>query len=142
MLTRRVPEDSLDAYADGFIRTWKVLRVDPFPEDEAADPHRARVTWERGLNAPGRARQLAAIMGSGSRRERLGHVRAPALVIHGKVDPLVPVDHGITLASLIPDARLHIVEGMGHALPIRFWPQIVDLIARHAGAPPAGAAAA
>ena len=142
VLTRRVPEDSLDAYADGFIRAWKVLRGGSFPEDEAHDPQRARLTWERGLNAPGRARQLAAIFASGSRREGLGRIRAPALVIHGREDPLVPVDHGIMLASLIPGARLHIIDGMGHALPIRFWPQIVDLIAGHAGMPPIGAPAA
>jgi len=106
VLTRRILEDSLDAYADRFVRTWKVLRGGSFPEDEANDPQRARVTWERGLNAPGRARQLAAIFGSGSRREGLGRIRAPALVIHGREDPLVPVDHGMAHASLIPGARL------------------------------------
>ena len=133
VLTRRLPEDTLQAYAESFARTWKVLRVGSFPEDDAKDAERARLTWQRGLNAAGRARQLAAIFASGSRREGLGRLRAPALVIHGRLDPLVPVDHGIMLASLIRGARLHIVEEMGHALPIRLWPQIVELIAGHAG---------
>ena len=117
------------------------MRGGSFPEDEANDPQRARLTWGRGLNAPGRARQLAAIFGSGSRREGLGRIRASALVIHGREDPLGPVDHGITLASLIPGARLHIIEGMGYALPIRFWLQIADPIAGHAGMAPIGAPA-
>ena len=136
VLTRRIPVDSLESYTEGFIRAWKVLRVAPFPEDDAADFQRARVTWKRGQSAGGRARQLAAVFGSGSRKAGLARVRAPALVIHGRLDPLVPVDHGVTLAQLIPGTRLHIIEGMGHSLPIRLWPEIVDLIAGHAGAFP------
>lgn len=142
VLTRRLQEDTVQSYAESFARTWKVLRVAPFPEDDAKDPERARLTWHRGLNPAGRARQLAAIFASGSRREGLDRIRAPTLVIHGRLDPLVPLDHGITLANLIRGARLHIIEGMGHSLPIRLWPQIVELIAGHAGAPNTGAQAA
>jgi pimeloyl-ACP methyl ester carboxylesterase len=31
-----------------------------------------------------------------------------------------------------PGARLLVVPGMGHALPISKWPQIIDAIAAHA----------
>ncbi len=40
-------------------------------------------------NPAGVARQLRAILASGSRKQRLGSVTAPTLVIHGTVDPLV-----------------------------------------------------
>jgi len=32
----------------------------------------------------------------------------------------------------IPNAKLLIIEGMGHSLPIEAWPQIVEAIAGHA----------
>jgi pimeloyl-ACP methyl ester carboxylesterase len=53
-------------------------------------------------------------------------------VIHGDADPLVPVACGIDVARSVPDARLEVIEGMGHALPIRLWPRIVEAISEHA----------
>jgi pimeloyl-ACP methyl ester carboxylesterase len=59
-------------------------------------------------------------------------VRTPTLVIHGDVDPLVPLACGLDVAASVPGAKLLVVEGMGHALPISMWPQITDAIATHA----------
>ena len=47
-------------------------------------------------------------------------------------DPLVPVAGGIDTAEHIPGARLEIIDGMGHDLPIELWPVLIDLIAGHA----------
>jgi pimeloyl-ACP methyl ester carboxylesterase len=54
------------------------------------------------------------------------------LVIHGDVDPLVPLAGGIATANAIPGAKLVVIEGMGHALPIPMWPQIIEAIVSHA----------
>jgi hypothetical protein len=35
-------------------------------------------------------------------------------------------------AASIPGAKLMMVEGMGHAIPIPMWPQIIDAIDKHA----------
>ena len=51
----------------------------------------------RDFAPAGYARQLAAIIASGSRRERLASLKAPTLVIHGQNDLRVPVNHGIEL---------------------------------------------
>ena len=83
------PPTTRDEYFARFAQTWKVLRVGSFPQDEALDRSRAERTFERGLNPAGVARQLRAILASGSRKERLASVKAPTLVIHGTVDPLV-----------------------------------------------------
>jgi pimeloyl-ACP methyl ester carboxylesterase len=93
---------------------------------------RARKSFARGLSPAGVARQLAAILASGSRKERLRQVRVPTLVIHGDADPLVPVEGGIDTANSVPGARLLVIKGMGHSLPVATWPQIVDAIAQHA----------
>ena len=57
-------------------------------------------------------------------------MRTPTLVIHGDVDPLVPLACGLDTAASVPGAKLLVIEGMGHALPISMWPQIIDAIAR------------
>lgn len=121
-----------DAYIERYIRSWMVLRGPGFPLDEARDPERASQLHARGLNPPGVARQLAAILASGSRKKQLESVRVPTLVIHGDADPLVPVECGIDVANTVPGANLLIIKGMGHALPISMWPQIVNGIAEHA----------
>ena len=100
--------------------------------DEARDLERAARNFERGLHPDGVARQLAAIIASGSRKEALRAVRVPTLVIHGDADPLVRVEGGIDTANAVPGARLLVIKGMGHALPISMWPQIIEAIARHA----------
>jgi pimeloyl-ACP methyl ester carboxylesterase len=122
----------LEAYLEYHAKVWRVLRAGRFPLDEARDPMRARQIFERGLNPPGVARQLTAMLGSGSRREALGSLRVPTLVIHGEADPLIPVDCGIDTARSVPSSTLVIVKGMGHALSIPFWPQIIEAIAAHA----------
>jgi pimeloyl-ACP methyl ester carboxylesterase len=126
------PPRTKDEYVDRFQRTWKLLRVGSFPDDEAMDRTRAETCFARGLNAAGVGRQLRAILASGSRKERLRAVTAPTLVIHGSVDPLVRPEAGRDTAASIPNAGLMMVEGMGHALPIPMWPQVIDAIAAHA----------
>ena len=126
------PPASKEEYFVHFAQTWKILRAGSFPEEEALDPARAARTWERGLNPPGVGRQFRAILASGSRKERLRTVKAPTLVIHGTLDPLVRPEGGRDTAASIPGAKLLMIDGMGHALPVRFWPQIIGAIAEHA----------
>ncbi|HXN68756.1 MAG TPA: alpha/beta hydrolase [Bradyrhizobium sp.] len=128
------PPATKEEYFARYAQTWKVLRAGSFPEDEARDRSRAELNFERGLNPAGVGRQLRAILASGSRKQRLASVKAPTLVIHGTVDPLVRPAAGMDTAASIPGAKLMLVEGMGHALPIRFWPQIIDAIDKHAHA--------
>jgi pimeloyl-ACP methyl ester carboxylesterase len=128
------PVTTKQEYLERFAQTWKILRVGSFPEDEALDRTRAERNFERGLDPAGVGRQLRAILASGSRKQRLGSVKAPTLVIHGTLDPLVRPEGGQDTAASIPGAKLLMIEGMGHALPIPMWPQIIDAIDQHAHA--------
>ncbi|MFT3717290.1 alpha/beta fold hydrolase [Pseudorhodoferax sp.] len=121
---------SLDGYTAHYIQTWKQLRVGLFEEEEARDRARALRNHTRGLHPAGGARQLVAILASGSRREALRNVTVPTLVIHGDVDPLVPLAAGRDTAASIPGAELMVLPGMGHTLPLRMWPRILDGITR------------
>ncbi|TMJ31704.1 MAG: alpha/beta fold hydrolase [Alphaproteobacteria bacterium] len=131
ILLAPMPTDR-ESYLVRYARTWQVLRGPGFPLDQARDAQRAAEIFERGLNPPGVARQLAAIVASGSRKDALRAVHVPALVIHGDVDPLVPLAGGIATANAIPGAKLVVIKGMGHALPIPMWPQIIEAIVSHA----------
>jgi len=126
------PPTTKDEYLARFAQTWKMLRVGRFPEDEAFDRARGERCFERGLSPAGVGRQFRAILASGSRKGRLHAVQAPTLVIHGTVDPLVHPAGGKDTAASIPGAKLLMIEGMGHALPIPMWPQIIDAIDKHA----------
>ena len=120
----------LDAYVEHYADTWRKLRGGSFPEEEEHDRARAVRNHARGLSPAGGARQLAAILASGSRRRALHQLSIPTLVIHGDVDPLVPLAAGIDTAKSIPGAELLVLEGMGHGLPMRMWPRIIDGISR------------
>jgi pimeloyl-ACP methyl ester carboxylesterase len=126
------PPRSRDEYIARFERNSKVLRAGRFPEDEALDRSRAERVFDRGLNPPGIGRQIRAVLASGSRKERLRKVKAPTLVIHGTADPLVDPKAGQDTAVSIPGAKLMMVQGMGHALPMAVWPEIIDAIDKHA----------
>jgi pimeloyl-ACP methyl ester carboxylesterase len=133
-LLMRPPPKTKDEYVTNFGQTWKVLRQGSFPADEAKDRDRAERCYARGLNPAGVGRQLRAVLASGARNRALASVKTPTLVIHGTVDPLVPPAAGKDTAGAIPGAKLLMVEGMGHALPIPMWPQIIGAITDHAKA--------
>jgi len=59
-------------------------------------------------------------------------VRAPALVIHGAEDPVVPLEHGRDTVESIPGAKLLIIDGLGHGFSYpELWDEIVEAITAH-----------
>ena len=127
LLMGRAPR-TRDAYVEYFVRTFRVIGSKGFPPDEERLRAVAAATYDRGHHPAGTARQLAAIMASGDRTERLREMHVPTMVIHGTADPLVPYRGGRATARAIPDARLVSIPGMGHDLPRQVWPQVIDAI--------------
>jgi pimeloyl-ACP methyl ester carboxylesterase len=97
--------------------------------DDATERARAERSVDRAYYPLGVGRQLVAILAAKSRLERLKQLRVPTLVIHGIDDILVPVENGRLTAGAVPGARLIEIEGMGHDVPRRAWPEVVDAIA-------------
>jgi pimeloyl-ACP methyl ester carboxylesterase len=77
------------------------------------------------------ARQLGAILATGSRADGLRALEAPTLVIHGRDDTLIGPDGGERTAELIPGARLLLVDDMGHDRPEALWPLLTEAILEH-----------
>jgi pimeloyl-ACP methyl ester carboxylesterase len=96
------------------------------------DRERARplkvLAKERDPDPAGPARQLLALMLAGSRKDALRSVAVPTLLIHGDADPLIPLAGGIDTAQAIPEAKMLVIEGLGHGLPKGGWPRIIDAI--------------
>ena len=65
-------------------------------------------------------------------KEMLKSVSVPTLVLHGEIDPLVPVENGIAVHENIPGSELHIIKGMGHVPFPDFIPEMIDAISNHA----------
>jgi len=95
---------------------------------------RARVAAHigRASRPAGSARQLLAIAADGDRTPLLARIRAPTQVIHGVLDPLVPVANGHDLVRRIPGALGDFIEGMGHDLPQPLLGRIAKVIAGNA----------
>jgi pimeloyl-ACP methyl ester carboxylesterase len=131
VLMRRAPERR-DAYIDYFVRVFRMIGSPGYPAEEGRIREQAAATYDRCHHPAGTARQLAAILASGSRTAALRRVEAPAVVIHGKNDPLVPFRAGVATARAIPGAELAAFGGMGHDLPRELWPQFTDALAKNA----------
>jgi pimeloyl-ACP methyl ester carboxylesterase len=62
---------------------------------------------------------------------QLAGVTAPCLLLWGGADPISPPSVGRRLLELLPDARLHIVDGGRHDLAQTHASEIAPLIAAH-----------
>ncbi len=60
----------------------------------------------------------------------LGAVTAPALVVWGRQDTIVPLECGERYAKALPRARLEIVEGAGHAVDMEKPDVLASLVTR------------
>jgi pimeloyl-ACP methyl ester carboxylesterase len=126
-----VPTD-LDGFIEHSVRVRRIITGPGFQDDENRVREWAHEAFIRGINPDGTARQFAAIIASGSRKEALKSVTVSSMVIHGDSDPLVPVECGIDTANAIPGAKLIIIKGLGHTLVPGVYPQIVKAISQHA----------
>lgn len=131
VLTGPPPRSRDEAIAAG-LQARGVIGSPGYPADEARARENAARDYDRAFHPAGTARQLAAILAHGSRREALADLRVPTLVIHGLDDPLVPVEGGRDTAQAIPGAELWEIEGMGHDMPAALFEQLADRISGHA----------
>ena len=99
--------------------------------DLAAARQLAAQSHDRCYCPEGVTRQLAAMIVSGSRANGLRNLLVPTLVIHGLDDTLIAPSGGRRTAALVPDARLLLLQDMGHDRPVPLWPQICTAILEH-----------
>lgn len=119
------------AYVDHFVAGARVFGSPGFPTPEAELRELGGRCFDRAFDPAGVARQLAAVQAAGDRREALRKLSTPTLVIHGRDDPLLPMECGVDTAENIPGAALELIDGMGHDVPEPLFERLVALISEH-----------
>ncbi len=130
MLSAQPPGTAREQLIAHAMKLRSVIGSPGFP----ADPTELRILVERNIDRrwypQGAARQYLAVMASGPRVDLLRTVRVPTLVLHGEDDPLLPVECGRDVASLVPGAKIETWPGWGHDLPAQMVPRLVESISR------------
>ncbi len=129
VLTKRPLKADLATIVDFGVKAARAVGSPAYPAPEARLREKTTLDFHRSFHPVGALRQMAAIVADGDRRELLGKITAPTLVIHGLADPLVPVEGGKDTAASITGAALHLIPGMGHDLPLELVDEIVGKIA-------------
>ena len=122
------PRQDFEGYLDHAVKGAFVVGSPAHPPNRDDVRARIRSDFERSYAPAGFSRQYAAAAASPDRRPKLAAITAPAVVIHGAADPLVPLAGGQDTAASIPGAELKVIEGMGHDLPPALFDAIVEAI--------------
>jgi class 3 adenylate cyclase/DNA-binding winged helix-turn-helix (wHTH) protein len=118
---------------DHVLRRWGTGRIYGYlsPGLDAAPGGRELLArYERQSATPRTARHLLELIGHVDIAGILPAIRVPTLVLHREGDRVVPPAHGRQLASSIPGARLHLLEGGDHNLFSGDPTEMLDLVGR------------
>jgi pimeloyl-ACP methyl ester carboxylesterase len=129
LISRPKDPKNIAAIVAHSVSLYKLLGSPAFPATDEYLHQRLNMSVRRSYRPQGVARQLVAIAADGDRSPLLGRIKQPTQVLHGQQDPLVPVAAGHDLAAKIAGAKLDVIVGMGHDLPVALWPRFADGIA-------------
>jgi len=119
---------------DWMLRTGYEIVVSP---EFAADPANYAAFSEAARQHPAELQllmsQYAAVNGHDV-YARLRAISVPTLVIHGTADRMLEATNGDLIASLIPDARLELFDGVGHLFYLERPEESARLVRQHAAA--------
>jgi pimeloyl-ACP methyl ester carboxylesterase len=133
LVSRPKDASNVQSVIEHYVKLYKLIGSPGYPAADAYLQERLGQSVRRSYRPQGTARQMVAIAADGNRSPLLAQIRQPTQIIHGKDDPLVPVEAGHDLAAKIPGAEIDIISGMGHDLPTPLWPRFVAGIASAAG---------
>ena len=119
----------LEKEEDALFVLEEALTGSRFPFDERLFSKKAKKRIQQGLNTSNA--QIAAVGASPNRFDRLQEIQKPTLIVHGTEDPLIPIDHGFSLAENIPNASKMIMRGVGHEIPEELVPDIASELKSH-----------
>lgn len=121
---RSYKDQSIEERVDKSIRLFEILSSEGASIDREKFSEEVVKNIERSPNETGFSRHLQAILADKDRYDLIREIEVPTLVIHGKIDPLIPFDEGKKSAEMIPNSTFLAVEKMSHLLD----PPIIDII--------------
>jgi pimeloyl-ACP methyl ester carboxylesterase len=128
LMQRPADPNDVDSIIEAAVALQQAIGSPAYPTPEKQLRRRAARALRRCYCPAGVARQMLAITSAPERGELLRSIAVPTLVIHGAADPLVPLACGEDTAAQVPGARLEVIEGMGHDLPVQLNERMLALI--------------
>ena len=86
---------------------------------------------DRSKDDTGFIRQMAAILGTRDRIQKVNNIKIPTQIIHGDIDPLVKPKNAFHSHKLIPYSKLLMIENMGHLIEEPVFNKFKDELIQH-----------
>jgi pimeloyl-ACP methyl ester carboxylesterase len=112
------------------VGAWRLLTGSAHPFDEEFIRGLAEEDWDRTPD-PLTAFNHAGLGDATAWTGRLDEIQAPALIIHGTEDLVLPYAHGLALNAALRNSSLLTLPGAGHELHPMDWPVIIEAIVKH-----------
>ena len=113
---RSFREQTVEERLDRSLKMYKILGTPGTDINEEEFKKNALFNIERSSNETGFTRQLIAILADKDRYDEVRSIKIPTLVIHGRLDPLIPFEEGKKTAEMIPNSQFLPVDIMSHLI--------------------------
>lgn len=122
------------------VGNWRLSNGNKAPFDETYWYHLIEKALSREATNPTAKNLKFANLGNHSKAQAatsepnldmLKKITTPTLIIHGKQDPIFPPAHAEAIANSVANAKLLLIDEMGHALNPIYFNEIVSAIINH-----------
>ena len=111
------------------IRLVSTIGMKGFDYDNPEFKQEVSETIQRSPDDSGFIRQMAAILGTKNRINKVKTISVPTLIIHGETDPLIKVKNAFHTHKLIKNSNLKVIKNMGHLIEEPIFDQFkIDLL--------------
>ena len=111
------------------IRLVSTIGMKGFDYDNPEFKQEVNETIQRSPDDSGFIRQMAAILGTKNRINKVKTISLPTLIIHGETDPLIKVKNAFHTHKLIKNSNLKVIKNMSHLIEEPIFDQFkIDLI--------------
>lgn len=132
LITERSNKDFSDMEeAKRALRIYEILSSEDAIIDEDEFIINALDNIKRNKSETGFSRQLQAILADRDRFNELENITVPTLIIHGTIDPLIPINAGKLTSKLIPNNTFIEVRKMSHLIDKPVLDIIEDVLIKH-----------
>lgn len=129
-LTEAPPTTPLD-HVMAAVAGWRVLVGPTAPFSEPYWRDLVERSKRRTDDPEAAGNHLRALDRTPPLTARIGAIRVPTLVVHGRQDNVFPVEHGRALCRAIANARLVELDDMGHIFPPQWCSDVHALVLEH-----------
>ena len=120
---------TIDERIDRTIRLVSTIGMKGFDYDNPEFKQEVNETIQRSPDDSGFIRQMAAILGTKNRINKVKTICVPTLIIHGETDPLIKVKNAFHTHKLIKNSNLKVIKNMGHLIEEPIFDQFkIDLL--------------